>query len=174
MNRVMKYRLAISIIAFLISILSFAQVPAKPSTAYAVNDYASIFTESQRSEMESRLVDLAAKTSNRIVVVTVDDLGDMDANGFAYNIGEQWGVGSSKFNNGIVVLVKPKTALSRGDVAIAVGYGLEGVVPDATAKMIIERKMIPNFKNDDYYQGVASALDDLIPLVTNEISYKEL
>lgn len=156
-----------------LSLTAMAQIPGKPSVPRAVNDFAGVFSRSDAEYMNRILVDFADTTSNRIVVVTVDDLGGMEPAMFAYEIGEQWGVGSAKFDNGVVVLVKPKTASSSGQVYIAVGYGLEGAIPDATAKRIVENEMIPRFKNDDYAGGVAAALNILMKLASGEISYKE-
>ena len=101
-----------------------AQVPEKPAVPRAVNDFAGIFSASDAEYMNRVLVSFADSTSNRIVVVTVNDLGGMEPAMFAYEIGEQGGGGSSKFDNGGVVLVKPKTASSSGQGDIAVGYGL--------------------------------------------------
>ena len=53
---------------------------------------------------------------------------------------------------------------------IATGYGLEGAVPDAFARMVIEREMIPHFRQDDYYGGVVAALEVLLPVISGEIS----
>ncbi|HIZ87733.1 MAG TPA: TPM domain-containing protein [Candidatus Coprenecus pullistercoris] len=150
-----------------------AQIPEKPSVPRAVNDFAGIFSRSDAEYMNRALVDFADSTSNRIVVVTVNDLGGMDPAMFAYEIGERWGVGSEKFDNGIVVLVKPKTSSSSGQVYIAVGYGLEGAIPDAIAKRIVENEMIPRFRENDYTGGVAAALNVLMRLSAGEISYKE-
>ena len=167
-----------------------AQVPEKPSVPRAVNDFAGIFSASDAEYMAVNdfagifsasdaeymnrvLVSFADSTSNRIVVVTVNDLGGMDPAMFAYEIGERWGVGSEKFDNGIVVLVKPKTSSSSGQVYIAVGYGLEGAIPDAIAKRIVENEMIPRFRENDYTGGVAAALNVLMRLSAGEISYKE-
>ena len=79
-------------------------------------------------------------------------------------MGEKWGIGSEKFDNGILVLLKPKTSDSKGEVFIAVGYGLEGVVPDATAKRIVENEMIPMFRENNMYGGIEKATDVLIDL----------
>ncbi len=158
----------------LVSLFAFSQVAKKPTTATAVNDFAAVFSATQKNALERRLVDFSAETSNRIVVVTVDDLNGMSPSQYAYTVGEEWGVGSSKFDNGIVVLVKPKTTNSRGEAFIAVGYGLESVIPDAIAKRIIEQAMIPQFKNNNYFAGVSAAVDVLMPLAAGEISYKEL
>lgn len=150
-----------------------AQVPPRPVPARTVNDYASVFTAVERNDMENMLTAFADSTSNQIVVVTVNDLEGMDPAMYAYEIGETWGVGSSRFDNGIVVLVKPKTSASSGQVYIAVGYGLEGAVPDATAKLIVENEMIPRFRQNDYAGGVTAALAVLMKLASGEISYKE-
>ena len=163
--------LFVAVVAF--AIQAAAQVPEKPSVPRAVNDFAGIFSVSDAEYMNRVLVSFADSTSNRIVVVTVDDLGGMEPAMFAYEIGEKWGVGSDKFDNGVVVLVKPKTSASSGQVYIAVGYGLEGAIPDAVAKRIVENEMRPRFKENDYAGGVAAALNVLMRLSAGEISYKE-
>ena len=148
-----------------LSIFAQAQIPSAPVTADAVHDFAGLFTPSQRNELNDRLIAFSDTTSNRIVVVTVLDLGGMDASEFSFALGEKWGIGDSKFNNGVVILVKPKTEDSYGEVFIAVGYGLEGVIPDAVASQIVNREMIPNFQQGDVYAGVKAAVDVILPLV---------
>ena len=145
-------------------------VPPRPNPQRLVNDLAGIFSPAQISGLESTLVAFDDSTSNQIAVVTVKDLEDYPASEYATRIGLEWQVGSAQFNNGIVILVKPKTIDSSGQVFIAVGYGLEGAIPDAYVKRIIESKMIPYFRNNDYYSGVASACDVLMKLASGEIS----
>lgn len=150
-----------------------AQVPPRPEPARLVNDYAGIFTAQEKMSMERSLVDFFDSTSNQITVVTVSDLGGYDVAEFAYMIGDQWGVGSKKYNNGIVLLIKPKTASENGRTFIAPGYGLEGAIPDAICKRIIEEEMIPSFKTNNYYGGTIKALDVLKKLSSGEITSKE-
>ncbi|MEI4426640.1 TPM domain-containing protein, partial [Streptococcus agalactiae] len=83
----------------------------------------------QVQQLELKLSDFANKTSNQIAVVVVPELYGMDKAQLAYQIGQDWGVGQKKFNNGLIILIKPKTEDSRGEVFIAPGYGLEGVLP---------------------------------------------
>ena len=150
-----------------------AGVPKRPNPPRLVNDFAHIFSTTQVNDMEQRLVEVSDSTSNQICVVTLSDLEGEDIASLAAEIGEKWGVGNKKFDNGVVILVKPKND-TRGECFIATGYGLEGVLPDAVCKLIVERKMIPAFKQNDYYAGVNAALDDIIPIVTGEYSYKEI
>ena len=156
-----------------VTCISYAQVPPPPNPPVLVNDFASVFTLLQRQSLESKLVQFAQETSNQIVVVTVNDMGGMDKAQFAFEIGEKWGVGDSKFNNGVVILIQPKRGNIYGEVYIAIGYGLEGAIPDATSKRIIEKEMIPEFRNDDYYQGVENALNIIMPLAKGEYSYEQ-
>lgn len=156
-------------IAALAFTLSAFAIPSRPSPARLVNDLAGTFTTRQAEELERVLVAFDDSTSNQIAVVTLKDLEGYEPAEYATRIGLDWGVGSEKFDNGIVILVKPKDRTA-GKVFIAVGYGLEGAVPDAYAKRIINEVMIPHFRNDDYYGGVAEACKVLMRLAGGEIS----
>lgn len=163
------YRHILLIASILLSIASYA-IPDRPYPQRLVNDYADIFTPAQETRLEQMLVAFDDSTSNQIAVVTVNDLEGYAASEYATRIGLEWKVGSEKFDNGIVLLVKPKTRDSAGQVFIAVGYGLEGAIPDAYAMRIIDNELIPHFMENDYYAGVESACEVLMKLASGEIS----
>ena len=167
----MKFRIKyiFTIVFLLLATMSYA-IPSRPKPQRLVNDLAGLFSPSQNARLENVLVAFDDSTSNQIAVVTIKDLEGYSASEYATRIGLEWQVGSAEFNNGIVVLVKPKTASSPGQVFIAVGYGLEGAIPDAYAKRIIESVMIPHFRNDNYYAGVEAACEMLMKLASGEIS----
>lgn len=172
----MRYRLASKyfILVNLLVLFSvgslFAQVPQRPQPQRLVNDIANIFTPRELEILENKVVAFDDTTSNQIAIVTVPELYGYDKAYLAYEIGEQWGVGQQEFNNGIVILIKPKIGNSSGEVFIATGYGLEGVVTDAFARRVIEREMIPYFRQNDYFGGVNAALKVLMPVISGEIS----
>ena len=174
MSSPMKFRLVSRLyhLVFLLLVAGslYAQVPARPQPQRLVNDLSGIFSSRETQTMERILVDFADSTSNQIVVVTVPELYGYDKAELAYEIGQQWGVGQKEFDNGLVILIKPKTVSSNGEVFIATGYGLEGAVTDAFAKMVIEREMIPYFRQNDYFGGTAAALKVLMPVISGEIS----
>lgn len=145
-------------------------IPSRPVPQRLVNDYAKIFTSRQTESLERMLVAFDDTTSNQITVVTVTDLEGYSPAEYATRIGLEWQVGSAEFDNGVVLLVKPKIGNSYGEVFIAVGYGLEGAIPDAYAKRIIENELIPHFRNDDYFGGVEAACDVIMKLASGEIS----
>ena len=145
-------------------------IPSRPQPEILVNDLAGLFTPAQRTSLERVLVAFDDSTSNQITVVTVKDLEGYAASEYATRIGLDWGVGSEKFDNGVVLLVKPRIGNSYGEVFIAVGYGLEGAIPDAYAKRIIDNELIPYLSEGDYYGGVKAACDVLMKLASGEIS----
>lgn len=165
--------LVVAVMVLLQPVGLMAQVPERPQPQRLVNDLADIFSSSQEQRMESALVAFADSTSNQIAVVSVPELYGMDKAQLAFEIGEKWGVGQQKFDNGVVILVKPKVGNSRGEVFIATGYGLEGVLTDAVCRRIIEQYMIPAFQANDYFAGVVNALNVMLPLVAGEISTDE-
>lgn len=174
----MRYLLVNKLFATLLAVLLtgsclFAQVPSRPVPPALVNDLASIFTTQQKQELELRLTNFALNTSNQIVIVTMPAFGGYDRSQMAYSIGETWGVGDSKFNNGIVILIKPKRGIERGEAFIATGYGLEGVLPDAVCKRIVDNEMIPFFRQDNYYDGINAALDVILPIAKGEYSHEK-
>ena len=153
------------IVAFIMSTDSSAQeIPPKPFSAKAVVDYANLLEEQQLLDLERKLCAYWDSTSIQMIVVTVPKLGEYTAFEYATELHNQWGIGDAEKNNGIVILVKPKSEEEYGDVFISVGYGLEGSIPDAYAKNIVDLIMIPHFKNNDYYAAIDEGTTDLMRL----------
>ncbi|MCQ2959808.1 MAG: TPM domain-containing protein [Bacteroidales bacterium] len=134
-----------------------------------VNDYANLFSEIQVNELEQRLEAFSDSTSNQICVVTISDLEGYEAADYAQRLGDAWGVGSKK-NNGVIILLKPRNEFGGGDFFIATGYGVEGVLTDATCKNIFQNNVLPILKeeNCDYYQAIVAAVNRIVPLLNEE------
>jgi uncharacterized protein len=173
-------KLLVFISAFCLFTSAFAGddcIPVKPSPPHLVNNLSKEFPDFLSSDetqrLEDKLVQFNKETSNQIVIVIVDDLCGYDANEFSTRLGQAWGVGQGKFDNGVVVMIKPTGGAGQRDAYIAVGYGLEGVIPDITAKQILEHEIIPYFKNGEYYNALNSSTDILISLAKKEFTYKD-
>ena len=151
-----------------VSSVSGQDIPARPEPPRLVNDFAGVLSGDELQNLEQKLVMYNDSTSTQIVVVTVKSIGGYDKNEFARLIGEKWGVGQKGKNNGAVILIKPKYPNEKGEVCIQTGYGLEGAIPDALAKRIVENEMLPNFKTGNYYAGIESATATMISLVKGE------
>ena len=163
------------ILALFISLSSFAQdIPERPNPPQLVNDMADVLSNGQEQQLEMELEQFARETSNQIAIVTVPDLGGYPASEFAFRLGEEWGVGQKDKGNGVVVLFKPKTSDSKGQVFVAVGYGLEGAIPDAVANRdIVDYEMIPHFKQGDVYGGLHAGTQVIKSLAKGEFSAAE-
>lgn len=150
-----------------------AQLPSPPNPPRLVNDYTGTLTSSQIATLEHKLVAYNDSTSTQILVLLVDDLQGYSIEQYATEIGHSWGVGQQDKNNGAVILVKPKKGDERGQVNISPGYGIEEYVSDATAKVIIEKEMIPAFRENDYYTGINNAVNVIIDLCAGKFSQDE-
>lgn len=163
------------IIALFIGVSSFAQdIPDRPNPPRLVNDMAGVLSEREVNHIEGVLENFARQTSTQIVIVTVPSLNGYDSSDFAFQLGEKWGVGQKGKDNGVVVLFKPKTADSRGQVFVATGYGLEGIIPDAVANRdIVNAEMVPRFKQGDIYGGLAAGTQVIMDLASKEYTADE-
>lgn len=145
-------------------------IPVKPQPPRLVNDFSGILSPAEVNALEQKLLHFNDSTSTQIVVVIINDLGGDDETDFADRLGEKWGVGQKGKNNGIVIVFKPKSESEKGEVFIAPGYGLEGVLPDAIAKRIVSNEMIPRFREGDFYGGISAATKVLMSLASGEFT----
>jgi len=155
-------------IALLSSVFATAQVekiiPSRPVPPRLVNDFTHTLTPEQVQALEQKLVAYDDSTSNQVALVLMNTTGDYSVEEVALGIIRSWGVGGKEHNNGIVLLV----AKDDHKIRIEVGYGLEGAIPDVTAKSIIDKDLTPNFRNGDFYRGLDDATDDIIKAAAGE------
>jgi uncharacterized protein len=152
----------------LISVFARAQedkdIPNRPSPPRLVNDFTNTLTPEQVQALEQKLVAYDDSTSSQIAVVVVNSLSGYDVADYALRLGRKWGVGGREHSNGIILLV----AKEDHKITIQVGYGLEGAIPDVTAKSIIDNDLTPNFRAGNFYRGIDDATDDLIKAAAGE------
>jgi uncharacterized protein len=167
------------LLLFFVSLSGFAQsegIPEKPNPPRLINnlsqEFPDFFSAEETATLESKLEELSNTSSNQIVVVVVDDLNDMEPWSYATELGQKCGVGQGKDDNGIVVLIKPtKSGIGR-KTFIAVGYGLEGAIPDLTAKRIVDDEINPLLKEGRNFDALNKGTDVLIALAKGEYNYK--
>lgn len=165
------------LIAFVAAIcnVGVAQVVDKPANPSPIVDLAGIIkNDSLVNALNAQLDTLSKQTKNQIVVVTVSDLGGLDAMQYATMLGNKWGIGGKDLNNGLVILIKPKNDKGEGDIGFATGYGLEGVLPDVECNRIENECIIPHFKDGDYAAGIKAAIDEIVPLVLKDYQENQL
>ena len=173
MNKKHLNILFLFLISFSLHVAVQAQIPKKPVPPRLVNDFASLLTSEQESQLERKLVDYNDSTSTQIVVITVLSLNGYDIDDLAQRIGAEWGVGQSAKDNGVIILIKPKTGNEKGQAAISTGYGMEELIPDLLARRIVDNEMIPSFKQGDYYGGINTGVDIVFDLVSGRFKAED-
>ena len=130
-----------------------------PKPIGIINDYEQVFTELQRAELTKTLYDYDIETKRQIVVVTIDSIKPyQDIHKYATDLANIWGVGNSEKNNGLLIVL----CNSCKQISIATGLGTELVLTDEICKEVIDKKVIPEFKNKAFYQGIKNGITELI------------
>ena len=137
-------------LTFAFSAIAQREIPPKPSEETAVYDGAELLAPEQEQSLENKLVNYADTTSTQIVVATINSLQGEYIGTYSAEWAHEWGIGQSNQDNGILILV----AEEERKIWITTGYGIEGYLTDALSKEIVENVILPEFKQQDYYQGL--------------------
>lgn len=148
-------------------------LPDRPVPPRLVNDFAHLLNSDEINFLEQKLVSFSDSTSTQITIVVVKDLDGYDKADYAQRLAEKWGIGQRGLNNGLLILVKTKTSVSKGEVFIAQGYGLEGAIPDLTCAEIVDKEILPSFRTGDYFGGLSNAINTLMSLARGEFSAEQ-
>jgi uncharacterized protein len=135
-----------------------------PPPAHYFNDYAGVVPAEAAARLETKLRTFDEQGSNQIVVAVFPELPSPSLEDFTIRTAQSWRVGRKKLDNGVVLFVFVKDRKIR----LEVGYGLEGALPDATAKQIISQLMVPRFREGDYAGGIDAAVDAIIAATRGE------
>lgn len=146
------------------------QFPKPSSPARLMNDYVGLLDATQQSDIERRLVAFDDSTGIQLAVVIYDDLGGYEIDEYAIALLREWGIGNKKTNSGVLLLISP----AQHRIFISTGYGMEGVLPDATLGQIIDHEITPSFKHKDYYEGVLNGVNAIMQLSKGEYHDKRV
>ncbi len=158
-------RLAVAAAALLwLAVAAVAQT--FPALTGRIVDQANVISADARRIIEPKLVDLETKSGIQLVVATVNSLEGREIEPYANALFRNWKLGEKIKNNGVLLLVAPKERRVR----IEAGYGLEGTLTDALAKVIITNAITPRFKTGDFSDGISRGVDDIITVLTTDAS----
>lgn len=134
-----------------------------------VTDYAGILSDNNKAALENKLVVFNDSTSTQIAVVIIRSTGSFEIADYSVQLFNQWKIGQSTKNNGVLILV----AVEDRKVWITTGFGIEGVLPDALCKRIVENDIKPSFKLGDYYTGIDDATNSIMSIVKGEFTVED-
>jgi uncharacterized protein len=141
-----------------------AQEIGFPALTGRVVDKAGLLDEQVEATLTATLAAHEAQSSNQIVVVTLSSLNGYDIADYANRLGRHWNIGTSVEDNGILLLVAPNDR----KVRIEVGYGLEGALTDSLSSIIIQREILPEFKNNNFPKGILQGVAAITQAIQGE------
>jgi uncharacterized protein len=157
--------LSITILIYLFAgLASLTHALDVPPLRGRVNDYAGVMSQEQVQSLEARLAQFDQETGHQVAVLTIPTLDGEDMEGFSIRVAESWKIGKKGFDNGVILVVAVKDRRLR----LEVGYGLEGVLPDAIAKQITSNYIVPRFRSQDYAGGIIAGIDAVLRVIKNE------
>jgi uncharacterized protein len=151
-------------IVFILLAIAIAAALDVPPLRGRVNDYAGVMSQDQARSLESLLAQFEQETGHQVAVLAIPTLDGEDIEGFSIRVGENWKLGKKGFDNGVILVVAIKDRRLR----LEVGYGLEGVLPDAIAKQIISDYIVPRFRAQDYAGGIIAGIDAVLKVIKKE------
>lgn len=131
-----------------------------------VMDNAGLLSDNDKKVISDKIVILDSLRLAQVAVVTITDLEGKKPLDYATDLANELGVGHEETNDGVLILVKPKTSDSKGEIAISTGLGMEKILDNATVKSIVDDVMIPKFKENKYCEGITDAIDKIEELLT--------
>lgn len=129
-----------------------------------VTDLTHTLSQSQQAQLEDKLAAFESKKGSQIALLIVPSTQPEDIAQYSIRVVDKWKLGRKKADDGLLILV----AKNDRKIRIEVGYGLEGAIPDLTAKRIVSEVIAPKFKQGDFYGGLDAGVDKLIALVDGE------
>jgi uncharacterized protein len=141
-----------------------AQVPV-PALGARVTDLTSTLASDQRGALEAKLAAFERAKGSQVVVLIVPTTQPEEIEQFGIRVADAWKIGrGGKIDDGVILLV----AKEDRRVRIEVGYGLEGALPDAIAKRIIEEEIVPRFRAGDFYGGIDAGVSRIVAVIEGE------
>lgn len=156
-------KLFLTLCLALLPLTSTAEV-AVPALSARVTDLAGVLQPEQHASLESRLATLEQEKGSQIAILTIPTTKPETIEQYSIRVAEHWKIGRKGVDDGLLILLASEDRAIR----IEVGYGLEGVIPDAVAKRVISEIMTPYFREGDFYGGLDAAVNQLSALIAGE------
>ena len=138
-------------------------IPSPPAAYF--NDYANVVSAGTVAQLNQTLEDFERLSSDQIVVAVFPKMqSDSSIEDYTVRVARSWQVGQKNKNNGAVLFV----FVQEHKIFLQVGYGLEGVLPDALCKRNIDEQITPRFKAGDFDGGLTAGVQAILAAIKGE------
>ena len=137
--------------------------PIPPLTGRVVDETATLTAEQKRT-LEAKLQAFEQRKGSQIAVLITGTTFPEPIESYSIRVADAWKIGRKGISDGILMVVAKSDRVMR----IEVGYGLEGAVPDAMARRLIDEVFIPGFREGNFYEGLDAGVDRMIKVIDGE------
>ena len=136
-----------------------------PAPDHYFNDYARVVNTATADQLNGLLENFERTTGNQVRVAIYPKMqSDSSIDDYTVRVARSWGIGQKTRNNGVILFV----FIQDRQMFVQVGYGLEGVLPDALCKQITEYEIKPRFKAGDYAGGLTAGVNAILAATRHE------
>lgn len=166
MKKIYKAFFLFLLISLVLPQAGFAQfdIPPKPDFQTSLYDYAGLFSQNEKAQLEEKLIKYSDSTSTQIVIVIVKTINGENIGTLAPKWGHEWGVGQAKEDNGVFILV----ALKERKIQIAPGYGVEDRLTAGELGEMTREVILPHFRGGSYFNGLNDGVDAIVKMLNGK------
>jgi uncharacterized protein len=148
----------------LVSLCALAEDRPIPALTGRVVDETQTLTAEQKRALEEKLQAFEQRKGSQIAVLITGTTFPEPVESFSIRVADAWKIGRKVVNDGILIVVAKSDRVMR----LEVGYGLEGAIPDAMARRLIDEVFIPGFREGNFYEGLSAGVDRMIKVIDGE------
>jgi uncharacterized protein len=148
----------------LVSLFALAEDRPIPALTGRVVDETETLTAEQKRALEQKLRAFEQRKGSQIAVLITGTTFPEPIESYSIRVADAWKIGRKAVNDGILVVVAKSDRVMR----LEVGYGLEGAIPDAMARRLIDEVFIPGFREGNFYEGLSAGVDRMIKVIDGE------
>ena len=157
-------RAAAVVALLLVSLCALADDRPIPALTGRVVDETGALTAEEKRSLEANLQAFEQRKGSQIAVLITGTTFPEPIESYSIRVADAWKIGRKGVNDGILVVVAKSDRVMR----LEVGYGLEGAIPDAVARRLIDEVFIPGFREGHFYEGLSAGIDRMIKVIDGE------
>ncbi|MGG7056007.1 TPM domain-containing protein [Nitrosomonas sp. ANs5] len=158
-----RHQLLLFIVLLCLATLCAAEV-AVPPLRSRVTDLTATLSSQEIKRLEKLLAKFEAEKGSQLAVLIIPSTQPETIEQYAIRVAENWQLGRKGVDDGILLLIAKQDRSLR----IEVGYGLEGALPDATARRIVDEIIVPKFRTGKYAKGIEAGIQGIINVIEGE------
>lgn len=135
-----------------------------PALKAPLTDQVGLLDTASAEALNQKLLTFEQEKGSQIAVLIVATTAPEDIFSYAFRVADAWKLGRKGVDDGVLMVI----AINDRTSNLQIGYGLEGAIPDARAKQILDDIMAPHFKRGDFAAGINAGTDALITLINGE------